>query len=661
MSRPRDNVPSAKASDDDAFERRLAIRQIVLVWVVLVAKAYLLRFAVLGDVNVIAAVLLEGVFLGALLVVVDAVFPDHRFGALLVTDLMLSMLMLATAVYSAYYGDVPTPALLGLAGQAPAVKDSITGLLNWVHALFFIDIPFFVAGAVALARWRRRRGVPVRHGHFYVRQPVVVFALGIGSLAAALWFGYAVTQLPDPIDGRAASKAEGLFTYQVASAVPRPKVVSAVDLADPAAVQREVDRLRGGTTGKRIVDFPEGAAKGMNVIIIQVEALQANVIDLKVDGQEVTPNLNRLAATSVYYPNAYTQVAFGNTADAEFAANASLYPPVNSAASVIFADKEIPSLPRMMNAAGYESLTFHANTVHFWNRKQLYEALGFTKWFDSEFFGDQDVMGMGPSDEALYKAALPELVRRDRAGGKFLAEFITLSAHRPYDAIPPDRQSIKLPSELRNTLPGNYVIAQNYSDKAIGRFLDDLEKAGLAEKTVVVVFGDHNGLAEDKLDRRSVNAQKAIFGAENNEIDLLNVPLIIHIPGQTTGTRVTDAAGQVDLPPTLADALGLDRTRTPLFGRNLFVRSRVLLGAGRIVSLGAYFDERLLFVPGVGFEDGYSYDIATRKPMAGSEASEEKWRAIRETLKLSESYAGALPRRAGYQKDEESVIPQLPR
>jgi lipoteichoic acid synthase len=210
----------------------------------------------------------------------------------------------------------------------------------------------------------------------------------------------------------------------------------------------------------------------------------------------------------------------------------------------------------MMNAAGYETLTFHGNTVHFWNRKQLYGALGFTKYFDAEFFRNSDALAMGPSDEALFRDSMPELVRRDKEGTRFLAEFITLSSHRPFDAIPPDRQGITVPAEARGTLPGNYVIAQNYADKAIGQFLDELDKSGLADKSIVVVYGDHWGLADDA----NQDAQKALFGREVNELDLLNVPLIIHMPGQTTGTVVPEAAGQVDIAPTLVGALGLDES-----------------------------------------------------------------------------------------------------
>ena len=43
--------------------------------------------------------------------------------------------------------------------------------------------------------------------------------------------------------------------------------------------------------------------KGKNVIVIQVEALQEFVIGKKINGLEITPNLNRLIEKSIYFNN----------------------------------------------------------------------------------------------------------------------------------------------------------------------------------------------------------------------------------------------------------------------------------------------------------------------------------------------------------------------
>jgi len=63
-----------------------------------------------------------------------------------------------------------------------------------------------------------------------------------------------------------------------------------------------------------------------------MEALQHFVINSKMNGREITPNLNKLVKESLYFDNIYVQVAGGNTSDAEFMTNTSLYPAKEGAA-----------------------------------------------------------------------------------------------------------------------------------------------------------------------------------------------------------------------------------------------------------------------------------------------------------------------------------------
>ena len=111
----------------------------------------------------------------------------------------------------------------------------------------------------------------------------------------------------------------------------------------------------------------------------------------------------------MYFPKVYQQIGPGNTSDAEFIFNTSLYSAPYTATSETFGNRAIPSLPKLLKASDYTSLTFHANDVSFWSRDQLYPALGFDQYYDTEFFGNEDVIGIGPSDEYVYQKALPEL------------------------------------------------------------------------------------------------------------------------------------------------------------------------------------------------------------------------------------------------------------
>ena len=119
------------------------------------------------------------------------------------------------------------------------------------------------------------------------------------------------------------------------------------------------------------------------------------------------------------------------TSDAEFTEASGLLSPPNGAAAVQYADRIIPALPRLLRADGYEAVTMHANYIRFWNRDQLYPALGFTRWYDHTYFHDKDAMWHA-SDQALFGLGMKALDPLREAGTPFYAQFITMTSHHPF-------------------------------------------------------------------------------------------------------------------------------------------------------------------------------------------------------------------------------------
>ena len=95
-------------------------------------------------------------------------------------------------------------------------------------------------------------------------------------------------------------------------------------------------------------------AEGRNVFIIQVEALQNFVIGTSYEGQEIMPNLNAMIANDTIYFNNYSyQIGGGNTSDAEFAVNNSLFAPESEAAYVKYENNDFYGLPFLLKNSGY--------------------------------------------------------------------------------------------------------------------------------------------------------------------------------------------------------------------------------------------------------------------------------------------------------------------
>ncbi len=158
-----------------------------------------------------------------------------------------------------------------------------------------------------------------------------------------------------------------------------------------------------------------GIGKGKNLIVIQVEALQNFVINLHYDGQEITPNLNRLIQEqgTLYFDKYFQLIGRGNTADAEFVSNNSLYPSMDEPTYSQYEGNTFYGLPWVLRDNGYTAWVFHGYEKEFWNRERAYPNQGFQRFISEEDFDLVETIGFGISDEEFYKQSINYLKELD--------------------------------------------------------------------------------------------------------------------------------------------------------------------------------------------------------------------------------------------------------
>ena len=105
-----------------------------------------------------------------------------------------------------------------------------------------------------------------------------------------------------------------------------------------------------------------------------------------------------------------------------------------------------------------------------------------------------------------------------------------------------------IPADFARTLRHGYYACISYTDAQIGRLLDALQKEGLADTTVVVLWGDHGWqLGDHGLWHKHTNFELAT-----------RVPLLLSVPQQKSAGQPCEAPVEfVDVYPTLADVCGL--------------------------------------------------------------------------------------------------------
>jgi phosphoglycerol transferase MdoB-like AlkP superfamily enzyme len=613
--------------------RLASIRAMLFFSVLLLFKGWFAWIVIFDRVPPWGVVLKELPFVLAVFCLIEWFAGKRKMLWYLLGNLLLTGIFFSVAVYYKYYGTIATYRSLDQVNQVTAVSNSVFSLLNPEYVLVFADTVVMVA-LLLLRRGKLDWFQPAAR-RTSTRAIAVVFAVSVGLCLMNI--------LPNRASMNELVKAEemGILNYEAYTLFADAPVIAEAGPQDEAELTQEaVDALKGWT--EPVVPRYRGLAEGRNLIVIQLESLQTFLVGLELNGQEITPVLNRLARDHFYFPRFYQQVGQGSTSDAEFVVNTSLYIPLDAAAADAYARKRLPGLPRLLSEAGYDTATFHTNVVEFWNRGELYEALGFDRYYDKKFFGEEDKIFFGASDEVLYAKTAEVLERMGRSGRPFYAQVVSMTAHHPF-TIPEEKHRITVPDKLRDTMVGHYILAQNYADYALGLFLAELKWRGLWDNSLIVVYGDHIGLPKSSLHEGERELLETMIGRPYDYRDMLNVPLIIAAPGATYPAEFARVGGQVDLLPTIANLLGLSLEGQLHFGQDLLNGSGYnLLPQRHFLPSGSFLNDRVLFVPGSRFDDGVHMPLG-RGGSGEAKATEDEFHRALNLLRLSNLYAQRLP------------------
>jgi iduronate 2-sulfatase len=117
---------------------------------------------------------------------------------------------------------------------------------------------------------------------------------------------------------------------------------------------------------------------------------------------------------------------------------------------------------------------------------------------------------------------------------------------RNYTGIP---ERGDLPEPLQRTLVHGYYAAASFMDAQVGKLLDEIDALGLADDTIVVLWGDHGWHLGDH----------GMWCKHTNYEQATRAPLIVVVPGRHAGQRSAAIVEFVDIYPTLCDLAGIPR------------------------------------------------------------------------------------------------------
>jgi phosphoglycerol transferase MdoB-like AlkP superfamily enzyme len=372
----------------------------------------------------------------------------------------------------------------------------------------------------------------------------------------------------------------GVYTYQVDDLFQSLKPTLNNMFGYDNALKKVTDYYEENKKEETINEWT-GKFEGKNVIAIHAESLQTFAIGLEINGEEVTPNINKLINESLYFNNFYAQVGVGTSSDSEFTYATSLLPANNGTVFVNYFDNKFITMQNLLNNKGYYVFSMHGNVGDFWNREIMHQNMGYDKFFSKSSFLIDEEYGLGLSDESFFRQVVPMIKEiKENVSEPYYGTLITLTNHTPWEDAD-DYSDLDLTKTIEidgkiitrdyinNKALGRYIKSINYMDKCIGKFISDMEENGLLNNTVIVIYGDHDArISKSNYNYMynydpvsdSVLKENDEGYTEFNDYDYelsKKVPLIIWSKDMEETKVINTPMGMIDVMPTLGNMLNI--------------------------------------------------------------------------------------------------------
>lgn len=562
--------------------------------------------------------------------------PIKRFKYFMVWSIIITLMCIINSVYYTFYDSFASFSLLASLGQVRTVTDSLVEkfrVIDFIYLLFPIFF-YLVHRQLNFATYYRFMN-KIENGKkmfaFSLLVSVVIIAFVMVNLTGTdysrltkLWNrGYIVDRF-------------GIILYQgndlIQSLTPKINSLFGYDKASQRFTEFYTALLQEKKEKEpnKYTDMLEG----MNVIFVHMESIQSFLIDRTINGEELTPTLNKISKEGMYFSNFYPQISTGTSSDTEFTLTTSLMPALSGTVFVSNYNKEYVSIPKLLKEQGYYTFSMHANLASMWNRDKMYPRLGYDDFYSSTSFDitNDNQVGLGLADHDFFLQAQSILENIEDTHENYMGTIIQLSNHSPFFGTPknPEKYFDYGKLNLKNTYTkvgddgveeiveddyidgtklGNYIISAHYADLALGEFVEYIENSPYYENTVFVFYGDHDAKLNKSEFQYYYNYDTTtgkVYDEENlNYVDFdsyqeeinRRTPLIIWTKNKAVRKKLisqnNNVMGMYDVLPTIGNMMGFESDFS--LGHDIFDIGEdnvVIFPNGNFVTNKIYYSEK---------------------------------------------------------------------
>lgn len=287
-----------------------------------------------------------------------------------------------------------------------------------------------------------------------------------------------------------------------------------------------------------------------NVLFIILESFTAKAIDFKLNGIEVTPNLNMWCRNELYFSNMF---ASADRTDEGLVALYSGFPSQPKSSIMNYPNKcsQLPSLITPFKSKNYNTKFFYGGDISFANMESYLLLLGIDTIIDKTGFSKESYNAKwGVHDHILFNRVLNQV---EKAKDPFFYSMISLSSHPPYD--------VPVPAKFKGLDEESmFLNAMNYTDNSLGLLVDNLRKSPKWKNLLIIITADHGA-------RYPLNS-------EYYEPSRFKIPMLWMGGAVKKSINYNKICSQTDFCKTLLNQTG-NSSSNFIFSHDLFVKERI--------------------------------------------------------------------------------------
>lgn len=525
--------------------------------------------------------------------------PKNQFKYLFTWLIIFTLMEVVNSVYNTFYDSFASFAELSTLSQTKTVTDAVTSKLRIIDFIYVLQPIVF---------YRLHHSLKMSSYYNILGKIEKTKTMFVSTLIASLVFlGYAFSTASGTDYSRLSTQWNknyiverfGVIMYQFNDLVQTiiPRINTLFGYEDALAVFNDYFENREAYDGKNKYT---GILDGYNVVYVHMESMQNFLMDLSFNGEQVTPNLNKLANEGLFFSNFYPQISSGTSSDAEYIMLSGMLPVSSGTVFVTYAENTFKTVPTYLTEKGYYTFSMHGNYASMWNRSIVHPRLGYQEMYyrdTFEFDPKTETVGLGINDKLFFKQAVQKLETIEQTYENYFGTVITLSNHTPFKkhedfTLDITDHFINSSGEKVSTCylcdgnneVGRYIVSSHYADEALGDFLNYIKESDYFNETVFVFYGDHDARISyddmnyfynyDKETGKLKNPGDKGYVEYDTYAHQMNkkTPLIMWTKNKTLQKKLTGEVktvmGMYDAAPTLYNMLNIDAPYT--LGHDIF-------------------------------------------------------------------------------------------